>query len=288
MELAGKHAVVTGAASGIGRAIAGDLAARGATVLLADVNEDLLANGAAEIGPLATWQRCDVSDHQQVEALGRRAEADFGNVDLVFANAGVIASTPLLKARPEEVDWILGVNIKGAWSTLAVFGLIMRAQPDGGALCVTGSEHSLGFQHAGAGVYTASKHAVLGLADVLRAELPQQVSVSVFCPGLVATPLGTAPRPAGVGGAPRDPELSARIQARGMAAATVARAAVDGAIAGEFLIVTHPHAFAAAEKRFSEIAAAFETQAPYDSEAERYNVNRVIAEVIAEIEVNQP
>lgn len=282
MELSGKRAVVTGAASGIGLAIAEELIGRGAKVLLADVNAALLESVANSIGGEVIWQSCDVADHAQVEALGRRAATDFGGVDLVFANAGVIASGPLLKMKPAEVDWILSVNIKGVWSTLAVFGEMMKAQPGGGRLCVTGSEHSLGFQHAGAGIYTATKHAVLGMADVLRAELPEAVSVSVFCPGLVATALGAGPRPAGLAPIQRDSDMSARIQARGMPAADVARRAVDGTLAGEFLTVTHPHAVKAAERRFADISSAFAAQAPYTEESERYDVNRVIAEVVAE------
>ena len=282
MDLTGKRAVVTGAASGIGKAIVEELAARGAKVLLADVNASLLEDVASGIGGQAIWQVCDVSDHGQVEALRSRAAADLGGVDLVFANAGVIASAPLLKMKSAEVDWILGVNIKGVWSTLAVFGEMMKAQPEGGRLCVTGSEHSLGRQHTGAGVYTSTKHAVLGMADVLRAELPESISVSVFCPGLVATALGAGPRPANIAPVKRDPEMSVRIQARGMPAADVARRAVDGMLTGEFLIVTHPHAVKAAQRRFAEISSAFEAQAPYTEESERYDVNRVIAEVVAE------
>jgi NAD(P)-dependent dehydrogenase (short-subunit alcohol dehydrogenase family) len=283
MDLTGKRAVVTGAASGIGKAIATDLVARGAQVLLSDVNAALLAEVAGALGNKALWQVCDVADYAQVEALAQRAADAMGGADLVFANAGAIASGPLLTTKPAEVQWILSVNIFGVWSTLSVFGRMMRNQPGGGRLCATGSEHSLGFQHAGAGIYTATKHAVLGMADVLRAELPENVSISVFCPGLVASGLGSGPRPAHIEPAKSNPEASALVQAKAMPAVDVAGQAIDRTLAGEFLIVTHPFSVKAAERRFAEISAAFAAQAPYTDEAERYDVNRVMAEVAAEL-----
>lgn len=287
MDFTNKRAVVTGAASGIGRAIAQELATRGTRVLAADVDEAGLAQTRALLGEAGEAMRCDVSDHAQVEALGERAADRFGGVDLAFANAGVIAGGNLLSMSPAEVDWILGVNVRGVWSTASVFGRMMLSQPEGGRLCITGSEHSLGFQHGGAGIYTASKHAVLGMADVLRAELPATVTVSVFCPGLVGTALGSGPRPRHLPPVRGNPELSAKIQSRGMSAQDVAARAVDGVARGDFLIVTHPHAIRAAERRYEEIGSAFAAQAPWREGAERYDVNRVLAEVMAEISAKE-
>lgn len=287
LDLAGKRAVVTGAASGIGKAISAELVTRGAKVLMSDIDAPLLAATAEALGERAQWQRCDVSDHADVEALATRARATMGGIDLVFANAGVIASGPLLKMTPGEVDWVLGVNVRGAWSTLAAFGSMLTAQPGGGRLCVTGSEHSFGLQHAGAGIYTASKHAVLGLAEVLRAELPSAVTISVLCPGLVASGLGGGFRPDGIAPPRGNPEFTAGVQARAMPAEPVARRAVDGTLAGEFLIVTHPHAVKAAQRRHAEVEAAFAAQAPYAAESERYNVLRVMAEVSAELKAKR-
>lgn len=283
VDLKRKRAVITGGASGIGQAIAADLAARGAQVIIADINPDTLAETAASLGDAVFAVACDVSKHAEVEALAQTTVERLGGVDLVFANAGVIASGRLLGMKPQDVDWILGVNVRGLWSTLAVFGQLMAQQPEGGRICITGSEHSLGFQHAGAGIYTASKHAALGMADVLRAELPETISVSVLCPGLVATALGSAPRAASTQAPSRAAEMSKRIQARGMAATEIARQAVDGVLRGDFLIVTHPHAVRAADRRHSEISEAFAHQAPWTEESERYDVNRVMAEVAAEM-----
>lgn len=278
----GKSTVVTGAGSGIGRAIAVDLAARGARILASDIDEPALAGLAQELGDAVAVQRCDVGDPAAVEALAARAAELFGTVDAVFANAGVIANGPLIKSTAAEFDWIFGINARGAWATMTAFARLMLAQEGGGRICVTASEHSLGLQHAGAGLYTATKQAVLGLAEVLRAELPAKVGVSAFCPGLVATALGDAPRPAGLP-APgeRQRALGKAVQAHGMPAAEAARAAIDGTARGDFLIVTHANALAAAQRRNAEIEAAFAAQAPAGDDVQRYDVNRIVAEVLA-------
>lgn len=283
LPLANTRAVVTGAASGIGRAIAQDLSARGAKVIACDVNEAGLAETFATLNDGCSTRVCDVSDHAQVEALAEYAAATLGGCDMLFANAGVIAPGRYTGMTVAEVDWILGVNIRGVWSTTAVFARMMEQQSEGGRICFTGSEHSLGFQHAGAAVYTASKHAVLGLAEVLRAETSDKLSVSVFCPGLVGTALGGGERPDGLPAQQRNPDMSARIQARGMPVAEAARDAVDGTLRGDFYIVTHSHTVRAAEARFAEMKAAFAAQAPWDRNQDRYEVNGVIAAVVAEM-----
>ncbi len=279
MNFAAKRAVVTGAASGIGRAIAEELASRGARVLLSDIDAGQLAEVCTAIGSAASWQVCDVSDHAQVEALAATANERLGGCDLVFVNAGVITSGKFVKILPAEVDWILGVNVRGAWSTAAVFAQMMQAQPEGGHVVFTGSENSIGLQHANAAAYTASKHAVLGLAEVLRAEAPQNLKVSILCPGLVKSALGSGTRPASVGEAPHLAEGSRSVHALGMEALEVAVRTLDGVARGDFYIVTHPHALAAAQRRQAEIEQAFADQAPWFEGAEKWNVNNVLAQL---------
>lgn len=281
--LAAKRAVVTGAASGIGRAIAQNLAARGVSVIVSDVNEAGLAETLASLTPNCRSFICDVADHAAVEALAAFAMDTMGGCDLLFANAGVIAAGRYTKSTPAEASWILGVNIGGVWNTTSIFARMMEAQPEGGRICMTGSEHSLGFQHAGAALYTASKHAVLGLAEVLRAESPAQVSVSIFCPGLVGTALGAGPRPEGLPAVERNVAMSARIQARGMSAEEAARDAVEGTLRGDFYIVTHSHTIQAAERRLEEMKAAFAAQAPWSRNEDHYEVDKVITAVAAEM-----
>jgi NAD(P)-dependent dehydrogenase (short-subunit alcohol dehydrogenase family) len=277
------RAVVTGGASGIGGAIAQELSARGAKVIVADVNEAGLVETLSSLNASCSRFTCDVSDHAQVEALASFAQETLGGCDLLFANAGVIAAGRYTKMTVAEADWILGINVRGVWDTTATFARMMEQQEEGGRICFTGSEHSLGFQHANAAVYTASKHAVLGLAEVLRAEAPDKLTISIFCPGLVGTALGGGPRPDGLPAQERNLDLSARIQARGMPVAEAARDAVDGTLRGDFYIFTHSHTVRAAERRLEEMQKAFAAQAPWDRNEDRYEVNSVIAAVAAEM-----
>ena len=282
-SLENMRAVVTGGASGIGRAIACELASRGARVIISDVNDAGLAETLAKLGSACSSFHCDVSDHAQVERLAAFTTETLGGCDLLFANAGVIAAGRYTKMTVAEVDWILGANVRGVWSTTSVFARMMEQQPAGGRICFTGSEHSLGFQHANAAVYTASKHAVLGLAEVLRAEAPENLSVSIFCPGLVGTALGGGPRPDGLPAQQRNLDMNARIQAKGMPVEEAARDAVDGTLRGDFYVVTHSHTIRAAERRVLEMEAAFAAQAPWERNGDRYEVNSVIAAVAAEM-----
>lgn len=282
-SLENMRAVVTGGASGIGRAIACELASRGARVIISDVNDAGLAETLAKLGSACSSFHCDVSDHAQVERLAAFTTETLGGCDLLFANAGVIAAGRYTKMTIAEVDWILGANVRGVWSTTSVFARMMEHQSEGGRICFTGSEHSLGFQHANAAVYTASKHAVLGLAEVLRAEAPENLSISIFCPGLVGTALGGGPRPDGLPAQQRNLDMSARIQAKGMPVEEAARDAVDGTLRGDFYVVTHSHTIRAAERRVLEMEAAFAAQAPWERNGDRFEVNSVIAAVAAEM-----
>ena len=277
----GKSAVVTGAASGIGLALSEELVARGAHVLMADIAEAALAREATRLG--AAQRLCDVADAAAVERLAGDAHHLFGTVDFAFANAGTIINGPLADSTPAEFDFVYAVNVRGAWSTMAAFARLMRGQKHGGRICVTASEHSLGLQHGGAGFYTASKHAVLGLAEVFRAELPAKVGISAFCPGLVATGLADAVRPSHLAQPGEKQRAFGRaVQAQGMSASDAAKAALDGVARGDFYIVTHANAHAAAKRRFTEIDAAFAAQAPVGEDADRYDVNRVVAAMLAQ------
>jgi NAD(P)-dependent dehydrogenase (short-subunit alcohol dehydrogenase family) len=106
LPLANTRAVVTGAASGIGRAITQELSARGAKVIACDVNEAGLAETLATLGEGCSMRVCDVSDHMQVEALADHVGATLGGCDMLFANAGVIAPGRYTRMTPAEVDWI--------------------------------------------------------------------------------------------------------------------------------------------------------------------------------------
>ncbi len=278
MRIDGARAVVTGGASGIGRGIVQALVKRGCRVVLADIDEGRASAAAAELGQGVIGAVCDVRDLASVQALADTVDAELGGVDLAFANAGVSVTGPVLNSTVEELDWIFDVNVRGVWNTLTVFGLRMREQGGDGHLCITGSEHSLGFVHANAGLYTATKHAVVGLADVMRNELPPGIGVSVLCPGLVSSELHLSRRtgPLPLGDAAAVARGSA-IMAQGMDPGEVGRAAVEGVERGDFFIVTHPTSRAAPTRRNAELQAAFDAQAPWTDDASRYDVEKIMS-----------
>ncbi len=277
-----KGAVITGAASGIGLALAKQLIDEGYKVLMSDIHKDRLEEEAAALGPNALTYAGDIAHPHEVANLAQKALLALDPIELVFANAGVGTGAPLVDATPDQFDLIFGVNVKGAWLTAQVFIKHWLETGQAGRVCITGSEHSLGFQHAGAGLYTGSKHAILGIADVLNRETPDEISISVLCPGLVATGIADQSH---IDGVPKRQGAAAQfgdeLMKRGMPPEEVAAKAISGPRAGEFMIVTHAVSRDGAAERWTTIDQAFSTQAPLTDEAEKYRISKVIDEVRA-------
>lgn len=164
--LAGRRVLITGAARGIGAALAERLHARGARVALAGLEPDELAATAARVD--APWWRCDVSDRSQVDAAVDGAAEALGGLDVVVANAGVAAQLPLVGGDPAIFEQTVAVNLLGSYYTLRAAGDHI-AHERGYALAVS----SLGgaVQVPLMGAYSASKAAVEALGNTLRAEL---------------------------------------------------------------------------------------------------------------------
>lgn len=287
-EIAGKVAVVTGGASGIGRGIGLALAEKGTHVVVADVEEDKAESAAREIaskGVRSMAIRCDVASQESVEATAERAWSEFGHVDLLFNNAGVSRGGALLDSTKQDLDWLFAVNFYGVWYGCTAFGRRFVRQGTPAHIVNTGSEHSLGMPHIFAGVYTATKHAVLGFSDVLRRELPEFVGVSVLCPGVVRTEIWNSARnrPAELGGAAEGAREVRAIMERGLDPLEIGRRTVEGVVRGDFFIVTHPHSRGYAEARWREVSDAFERQAPFKEGDERYDVTAIATEVSAEL-----
>ncbi len=283
MKVNAKTAVVTGGASGIGAAIVRELAGRDCTVVIADYEQEKAETLAEELGSKASAIRFDAADTTSIAAMAEKAWEDTGGIDLVFANAGVMTGGPLLQSTPEQFDWIFSVNVRGVWATVKEFANRMIAEKRSGHLIATGSEHSVGMQHAGAGFYTGTKHALLGMMDVLRNELPETIKASILCPGMTSTELFDADRFQVVEPSPGAvKDISRKMMSRGMDAAEVARHTLREVENGSFLIVTHGVSYPPAEKRFEEIKAAFRKQAPLTPDAEKYSVPKVLAEVLSE------
>ena len=260
--------IVTGAASGIGRALAENHFERGDHVYALDWNGDALRDLAAK--GIET-RRIDVADYAALEATAAEIWEACDGVDWVYANAGVSAGGALLKTTPEAFERCFSINVIGAWATLQVFARRMAESGRAGRLCITGSEHSLGFQHAGAGVYTASKHAVLGMADVWRHELPSTISISVLCPGLTATGIGETP-----GASEKANAMGRAVMAEGLDPAIVAQATIEGVDRGDFLIASHSASKLGWDKRFADVDAAFERVPEAGRDIDRYAVPAAI------------
>jgi len=198
-EFQNKVAVITGAASGIGRAIAQRCAGEGMKVVLADIDEDNLATAETELkstGADVLAVKTDVARRGDVEALARRTVEAFGQVHLLFNNAGVAAGGPAWEATWNDWEWVMGVNFWGVLHGVKVFMPIMLAQNTECHIVNTSSMAGL-VVGGGSAPYAATKHAVVALSESMYLALEQQksaVKVSVLCPGLVRTDIANAER----------------------------------------------------------------------------------------------
>lgn len=197
-DFAGRVAVVTGAASGIGLGLALHAAKLGMSVALADVEEPPLEAALGKVramGAKAIARRVDVSDPQAVNDLATAVSTELGDPWLLCNNAGVNKFKPSWAFTQTERDWIVGVNLGGVINGIRAFvpGLVTR---NDGYVVNTASAAGL-YATPGAAAYVATKHAVVGLSECLYRELiasGKQVGVSVVCPKLVATNMMTATR----------------------------------------------------------------------------------------------
>lgn len=286
MDIHNKTAVVTGGGNGIGKALCTALAEAGANVVIADIELDAAEAVKAEIS--ATGARClalavDVTDEGSVTRMRDAAQEAFGSVDLLVNNAGVMHPTkPLFETTSADLEWVMSVNVGGVMNGIRSFVPLFIEQGTPAWILNTASEHSLGVPHLGGGLYTASKHAVLGLSDVLRRELPEHIGVSVLCPGIVGTTLWKASerRQDRYGGAEAGSEQAgAAMQHIGMPVEDVAEATIRGLEEENFFIVTHPHAVEFGKSRWDEIESAFATQAPRFEGDEKYDLNLVLKQL---------
>ncbi|MBT8465321.1 MAG: SDR family oxidoreductase [Myxococcales bacterium] len=190
-DLAGKVAIITGGAGGIGKALAEELAARGCYLVLADINAELLETTAAELraGEAQVDARAvDVRDAAQVHALVEGAHRELGRIDYIFNNAAVNVCAELRDTSLEDWNRLIDVNLRGVVHGVHAAYPIMRAQGSG-HIVNTASAAGL-IPAAAEGAYAATKHAVVGLSSTLRIEAASfGVRVSVVCPGLVDTPI---------------------------------------------------------------------------------------------------
>jgi NAD(P)-dependent dehydrogenase (short-subunit alcohol dehydrogenase family) len=184
--LQGRRALITGGASGIGKATAIRFIDEGASVVIVDFNEKAGKEVAAEIG--ATFVAADASDSSQVAESFRQASESLGGIDIAYLNAGVTTGQPdFAELTDEQYFRILNINVNGV-----VFGVreaIRAMTPDGGSILATASLAGL-IAYAGDPIYALTKHAVVGLVRGLGVSLPEKgITINAICPGITETPL---------------------------------------------------------------------------------------------------
>jgi NAD(P)-dependent dehydrogenase (short-subunit alcohol dehydrogenase family) len=266
-ELRDKVAVVTGAASGIGRATAGRFAREGMKVVLADIDGAGAEKAAAELaeaGHTALGVETDVSKFEPMDALAQRAADEFGAIHVVHLNAGVSTGGLSWTLTERDWQWTLGVNLWGVINGIRAF--VPRLVEQGsGHVVATASMAGL-VSAPFVGPYNVSKHGVVTLAETLHKELEMMgsaVGVSVLCPGWVNTGIGDSARnrpaelqnePApGVAPAPGDSSMLNGVLASGLDPGVVAEQVIDAVKANRFYILTHDDWRPMMETRFEDI-----------------------------------
>lgn len=276
-ELDGKCAVVTGAGSGIGQALAYAFAGEGMQVAIADVEagalrateQELAARGASVLAvPM------DVSSADAVHTFAAAVDAEFGGADVVCNNAGVFAGGLIWDRPVADFEWVMGVNFYGILHGIQAFvpGMIARGRP--GHIVNTMSAAGL-FPSAFSAPYTASKFASLALTECLAGELAAvgaPIGVTALCPGAVKTGIASSERnrPAEAVTAPSaESEFVDRMldenTERGMPPAQVAAMVVDAVRAGRYLQLTSDGYATALRRRAEElVSGAVPSLPPFD------------------------
>jgi NAD(P)-dependent dehydrogenase (short-subunit alcohol dehydrogenase family) len=269
-EFNGKVAVVTGAASGIGRALAERCAREGMRVALADVERPALDRAAAELkatGAEVLAVVTDVSKAGDIEALARQTLEAFGAVHLLCNNAGVGAGTTVWESTLADWEWVLGVNLWGVIHGVRTFVPIMLAQDDECHIVNTASIAGL-IAGPGLGVYKVTKHAVVTLSETLHYDLAMRgarIGVSILCPEWVNTRImeSARNRPATLQNDPAAEQISPELLAAwqymiqavqsGMSPDQVADRVFTAIRERQLYILTHPETTALVRARMEGI-----------------------------------
>jgi NAD(P)-dependent dehydrogenase (short-subunit alcohol dehydrogenase family) len=279
-SLSGKVAVVTGAASGIGLALARRFAADGMRVVMADIETAAVEREAAALagdGAEVCTASTDTSIEADVQSLAELTLERFGGVHVVCNNAGVGSRGLTIADLPRrDFEWVLGVNLWGVINGMRAFLPYLRAQ-DEGHIVNTASVSGL-YHHPRMGPYNASKAAVIALSETLKFELDAErskVGVSVLCPSWVRTNISTAVR-----NLPErlhyelTPEQAAemaeykanrrrQLTEEAIDADEVALQVRDAVLANRFYVITHPESLENMNDRFSRILSGSNPQPPH-------------------------
>jgi NAD(P)-dependent dehydrogenase (short-subunit alcohol dehydrogenase family) len=268
----GKVAVVTGAASGIGFALADRFASSGMDVVMADVDENGLTSACERIrahGVDAAAMLTDVSDEKSLGALADTAYDRFGAVHVLCNNAGVVSLTDPWFGPISAWHWVLGVNLWGVVHGVRAFLPRMLAQTEGH---IVNTASMAGLLPGESPIYDASKHAVVALSEDLHRALRQMqapIGVSVLCPGWVHTNITDAERnwPVSLGTRPDHavvadvvlPHVQRAID-EGTNPAVVADLVANAVMAGQFWVLPHPEWVDLAVRRWHGIAEGLDPE----------------------------
>ena len=269
-EFNDKVAVITGGASGIGKAMAERFGAEGMKVVIADVEEEALRQAEAEFrekGIDVLGVQTDVSKPEEIEKLAQQTLNAFGGVHIVCNNAGVAGAWgPTWENTLEDWNWIMGVNLWGVIHGVRTFLPIMLEQGEEGHIVNTASLAGL---MPGHGIYGVTKQAVVALSESIYNELKladARIGVSVLCPGWVNTRIADAERnrPAELANA-GEAEPDAQRQAAdemvrnflksGKSAAEIADEVFEAVRDDRLYIITHPEMDRIFQERFANITA---------------------------------
>lgn len=262
-------AVITGGAGGIGVALARAFAARGARLVLADLDPEALAKAERslrETGAEVRAMTADVTSREGVESLAKEAWTRMGGVHLLCNNAGVATFGPIHQSDPRDWDFTMDVNFWGVVHGVQAFVPRMLEAGQGGHVLNTASMAGLvGMQYLG--IYCASKFAVVGLSESLHRELrPQGIGVSVLCPMIVETnlPANTQrllrrsrgePEPP-----PGTPDPGVAMRGGVVQPAEVATRVVRAIDRGDLYVLTHPEQREILQRRAARLDACFEPE----------------------------
>lgn len=265
--LAGKVAVITGAGSGLGRAMAHRFGSEGMRLVLADIDEPRLRKVGDELheqGVEVHTQATDVSKQNQVEGLADLAYERCGAVNVLCNNAGVGVVGSAWECSASDWNWAIGVNLWGVVHGLRAFIPRMLEGGEPGHIVNTASIAGV-LTPPLSSAYVATKHAVVGLSESLFHDLrlrDAKISASVLCPGFVRTRIAvSSPRPSQHGDpAPVDNPMSEEVGAfyaksvqDGIEPEKVANAVHDAILEGRFYVFTHPEMKPAVAERVSKL-----------------------------------
>lgn len=274
-DLAGKVAVVTGAASGVGLGCARTFARAGMKVALCDLRAEPL-KGAVEnvraLGADAIGIPTDVSKKDSVEQAAEEVVLAFGKIHIAMNNAGVVLrGLAMAEITDEAWNWVLGVNLYGVIHGIQSFVPRIRAHGEGGHVINTASMAGLYVGNRQTGAYSASKFAVVALSEALEKDLAgTNIGVSVLTPAAVATDIyvNSARLRSAIGGPNRFAQTPADIAA-GLAPDDVGECVLDGIRAGQFFLITHPETHSWVTDRHARLTAAYDYADRREAERKR-------------------